>query len=90
MEVILATAFGRDIKVQEGQGGELYEQAQTVIGSILRDGGGHYSVFLALGGMYIDHLECLILCKLSVCIVCVHDSVVCVYLSVSIYVCIYT
>ena len=52
MEVILATAFGRDIKVQEGQGGELYEQARTVLESILRDGGGHYSVFLTLGGMY--------------------------------------
>ena len=33
MEVILSTAFGRAINVQEGNGGKLFESAVTVFGA---------------------------------------------------------
>ena len=50
LEVILATAFGRDIKVQGGQAEELYHQAQAIVEGLVRNSRGQYSAFLALGG----------------------------------------
>ena len=50
LEVILATAFGRDIKVQGGEAEELYQQAQAVLDSLIRDTGGQFSSFVTLGG----------------------------------------
>ena len=34
IEVILSTAFGRAVDVQNGKGGELYESAMIVFGSL--------------------------------------------------------
>ena len=50
LEVILATAFGRDIKVQGGEAEELYRQAQAVVNGLIRNSGGQFGVFLAIGG----------------------------------------
>ena len=50
LEVILATAFGRDIKVQGGQAEELYQQAQAILEGLVRDTGGQFSAFLSFGG----------------------------------------
>ena len=50
LEVILATAFGRDIKVQGGQAEELYQQAQAVLDRIVRNTRGQFSAFLTFGG----------------------------------------
>ena len=50
LEVILATAFGRDIKVQGGEAEELYQQAQAVLDSLIRDTGGQFSSFVTFGG----------------------------------------
>ena len=50
LEVILAIAFGRDIKVQGGEAEELYQQAQAVVNGLIRNPGGQFGVLLAIGG----------------------------------------
>ena len=50
LEVILATAFGRDIKVQGGEAEELYQQAQAVVNGLIRNSGGQFGMLLAIGG----------------------------------------
>jgi hypothetical protein len=39
MEVILATAFGRSVDVQGGQGGEVYQAAREMFSAIGEDSG---------------------------------------------------
>ena len=76
LEVILATAFGRDIKVQGGQAEELYQQAQAILDRLVRDTKGQLSVFLTFGGG-IDRdlfLSELLLCiSVYVCAPCHHS-----------------
>ena len=47
MEVILSTAFGRSVNVQNGQGGRLYESALEVFGALSTEG-KHASTLLRL------------------------------------------
>ena len=47
MEVILSTAFGRSVNVQNGQGGRLYESALEVFGALSTEG-KHASILLRL------------------------------------------
>ena len=49
MEVILATAFGRSLEVQDGKGGEVYESAKSIFRAFDSDSRGLSQYLLLLG-----------------------------------------
>ena len=57
MEVILSTAFGRSVNVQNGQGGRLYESALEVFGALSTEG-KHASTLLRLLNLFIYTVLC--------------------------------
>ena len=50
LEIILAVAFGRDIRVQKGDGDQLFKEARKFVNLLTRTPGGHVIVFLSVGG----------------------------------------
>ena len=61
LEVTLAVAFGREVRIQEGESDELYQQARKVVEAVTRPPGtlGQLGVLIALGG------ETLCICNLK-------------------------
>ena len=62
----MATAFGRDIKVQGGEAEELYQHAQAILEGLVRNTGGQFSAFLTFGGEIEQGGLCSTLVYLSV------------------------
>ena len=56
-EVILSTVLGQRVKVQQGEGTDLFNQLDAVL-RILARSRGHIPFFLLSGGMYICNQSC--------------------------------
>ena len=50
LEIILAVAFGREIRVQKGDGDQLFKEARKFIDLFTRAPGGHVTALLSVGG----------------------------------------
>ena len=50
LEITLAVAFGREIRVQKGDGDQLFKEARKFIDLFTRTPGGHVIILLSIGG----------------------------------------
>ena len=50
LEIILAVAFGREIRVQKGDGDQLFKEARKFANILTRTPGGHVMALLSIGG----------------------------------------
>ena len=50
LEIILAVAFGREIRVQKGDGDQLFKEAKKLMEILTRTPGGHVTALLSIGG----------------------------------------
>lgn len=59
LEVTLAVAFGREVRIQEGESDELYQQARKVVEAVTRPPGtlGQLGVLIALGALFPSSLS---------------------------------
>ena len=64
LEIILAVAFGRDIRVQKGDGDQLFKEAKKLMELLTRTPGGHVTALLSIGGPIsftpIFYLSCIV------------------------------